>query len=119
MKAILLFYLFILCACSSSKVSDLNTSTYNSGEVKNDLTTELSNLPGVVVRGDGRLAKIDLSCGSDPSFLLNGQLEPDYSYVYDRVKGSKLKTVRIQNLSDATMFGLRTENSTLIIVETE
>lgn len=117
MKAILLFCLFALCACSSTRISDVNTD--NLGDVRNDFTTELSNLPRVVVQGEGRMAKIKLSCGSNPSFVLNGNLEPEYAYLYDQVKNAKLKVLRVQNVSDATLFGLRGENSTLIIIETE
>jgi len=119
MRAILLSCLFLFCACSSSKIYDTNTSTYHLDEAKNDLTTKLSKHPRVIVYGNGRLAKIKLRCGSKPAFFLNGQLELDYSYVYDRVKDTKLKTIRVQNLSDAVMLGLRPEGSSLIIVETE
>ena len=119
MKAIIVFSLFFLCACSSSRISDVNVNEYNSGEPILDLTTELSNLPRVVVRGEGRLASIDLTCGSKASFILNGNLEPEYAYVYDRVQASKLKSVRVRNISDATKLGLRDESSTVIIIETE
>jgi len=122
MKAILLFQLIILCPCSSSsEISEFNMSTYQPGKSLglSDLNAELSRLPGIIVRGDDRLARVNLSSGIKPSFVLNGQVESNYTYVYDRVKASKLKSVRILNSSDALIFGVRGENSNIIIVETE
>lgn len=118
MRAILIFSLFIICACSP-KIHDSNTNIIHLDKSKTDLTVELRKHPRVIVFGDGRLAKIRLRCGSKPSIYLNDQLEIDYSFVYDKVKDAKLKTIRVQNLSDAALLGLRAESSNLIILETE
>jgi hypothetical protein len=84
-----------------------------------NLTAELNKLPRVIVTGNGRLAKVRLTSGCKPTFLLNGQIEQQYGYVYDVVEQSTLKSVRIQVVSDAVMFGLRPGGSSLIVIETE
>ncbi len=117
-KGFFLFSLFLLCACSSPRmISEKNVSQYEKST--GDLTTALSNLPRVNTSGFGRLAKITLSSGCKPTFLLNGQIELDYAYIYDIVEKSTLKTLRVQNQSDAALFGLRPGGSSLIVIETD
>lgn len=116
---VFLFSLLLLGACSSSKMPSeriVSSQLDNSGV---NLTAELSKLSRVNVSGYGRIAKIRLSNGCKPTFLLNGQLEHDYRQIYDIVERSTLKTLRIQNLSDAARFGLRPGGSSLIVIETE
>ena len=116
---VFLFSLFLLGGCSSSKITSEGNVSYQLDNSTVNLTTELSKLPRVNVSGHGRIAKIRLKNGCKPTFLLNGQLEQDYRNIYDIVEQSSLKTLRIQNLSDAARFGLRHGGSALIVLETE
>jgi len=118
-SGILLFSLILVSACSTQKMTSEKIDSHKLDKSAVNLTTELDKLPRVNVIGNGRLAKIRLRSGCKPTFLLNGQLEREYSYVYDLVEQSTLKDIRIQSVSDAALFGLRPGGSSIIVIQTE
>lgn len=118
-KVLFLFSLFLICACASPKVISEKNVSHHLEKSTVDLTAELDKLPRVKVTGYGRLANIRLNSGCELTYLLNGQVEQEYSYIYDIVEQSTLKSIRIQSMSDAVMFGLRPGGSSLIVIETE
>ena len=102
----------LLLSCSSTKTAYISEpETYNSAS---NLTEYLTQVPGLMVSGEGANAKFkvrgvnSLMSGSDPLFVLDGTpMMGGYKSVYNLVDVKDIKAAKLVRGPDATFYGSR------------
>lgn len=126
--SVMLFSLF-LSSCASTKDSTTTTKDYKTVELddnevtpENNLEAYLNRVAGVVVKGSGQNATVQVrgvnsfSGSTEPLFVLNGtDIGTNYGNAASAVRGLKIKSVRVLKDSDATLYGIRGAGGVIVI----
>lgn len=129
---LLLFALFLMASCSSSKstaaadksepeLSKAEKRVNNKMDKFADLTAYLRTQRSLLISGDGQNANIAVrglsTLGSNaPLFIVNNNQVRDYSTVFSLVNVQDIKTVRIlKDASETSFYGSRGANGVILI----
>jgi len=123
----------LVFACSSTKVTENTQSEKDKNRNKMELSDAETNpefalesylrrTPGVIVRGSGGNASVQVrgvnsfSGNTEPLFVINGNaIGSSYSAAADILRGMKIKSVEVLKGSDASLYGVRGSGGVIVI----
>ena len=124
MRLILFVFLAgLLLSCGTSSGTQAGNNSSADAEKSLSLTDHLRKVPGVMVNGDGRNAKVTIRgsasfyANTDPLFVVNGQpVDGGFGAVVDLVPPASIKSIRVLKTPDEVgIYGVRGANGVIEI----